>query len=105
LTVLSCEGEFLFYDSRDIAHIVAACFIHFISGLFLSMYFCSDQIDEPRRNLAERWTWEFLGHWKAPGSNKQDIGKRMKRTSGRRPRKLRIDEVSKLAIVRVKGQC
>jgi hypothetical protein len=26
------------YDSRDIARIVAACFIQFIRGLFLSMY-------------------------------------------------------------------
>jgi hypothetical protein len=46
---------------------------------------------------------EFLGHWKAPGSNKQDIGETMKRKPDRRPRKLRIDGISKLAIVRVRG--
>jgi hypothetical protein len=56
-----------------------------------------------RRNLAQKWTWEFLGHWKAPRSNKQDIGEKMKRTPDPRPRKFRIDGVSKLAIVQVRG--
>jgi hypothetical protein len=59
-------------------------------------------LGELRRNLAEQWTWEFLGHWKDPGSNKQDIGEKMKRTPDRRSWKLRIDRVPKLAIVRVR---
>jgi hypothetical protein len=72
-------------------------------GCFYHYTFFSDQVDEPRRNFAERWTWGFLGHWKAPESNKQDIGEEIKRTPDRRPRKLRIDGVSRLAIVRVRG--
>jgi hypothetical protein len=64
------------------------------------MYVCSEQVNEPRRNLAERWIREFLGHRKAPGSNKQDIGEKMKRTPDRRPRTLRIDGIFKLAIIR-----
>jgi hypothetical protein len=90
----------LFYDSRDIGRIAAARFSQFIRGLFLVMYFF-DQVDEPRRNLAGRWTWEFLEHWKTPGLNKQDIGEKMKRTPNRRLRKLRTDGISKLAIVHV----
>jgi transposase len=46
---------------------------------------------------------EFLGHWKVPGPNNQDVGEKRKRTADRRPRKLRIDGVSKLMIVRVRG--
>jgi hypothetical protein len=38
----------------------------------------------------------------ALGSNKQDIREKMKQTLDRRPRKLRIDRVSKLAIVCVR---
>jgi hypothetical protein len=44
----------LSYDSRYIARIVAACFIHFIRGSSLSIYIFSDQVDEPRCNLAEQ---------------------------------------------------
>jgi hypothetical protein len=38
-----------------------------------------------------------------PGSNKQDIGEKMKRTPDHRLQKLRINETSKLARVRVRG--
>jgi hypothetical protein len=53
-------------------------------GYYINVLFF-DQVDEPRRNLAERWIWEFPGHWKAPGSNEQDIGEKTKRTPDRRP--------------------
>jgi hypothetical protein len=58
---------------------------------------------EPRRYLVKRWKWEFLGHWKDPRSDEQDIGEKMKRTHSHLPRKLRIDGVSKLTRVRVRG--
>jgi hypothetical protein len=38
-----------------------------------------------------------------PRSNKQDIGEKIKRIPDHRPQKLRIDGVSKLAIVRARG--
>jgi hypothetical protein len=52
---------------------------------------------------SSRWTGEVLGHWKAPRSDKHDIGEKIKWIPDRWPRTLRIDGVSKLTRIHVRG--
>jgi hypothetical protein len=96
LSVLSCEDYFLFYDSRDLPVLSQRVSFNLSEGHFYRCtFFRSD-----RRHFSRP---EFLGHWKASESNKQDVGEKMKRTPDRRAQKLRINAVAKSAIVSVRG--